>query len=62
MSMTPLERLIDALQTALLSAQTVTLATHDLSDESRQLVNAVHQAARCAHEMRTEAGQNGVAP
>jgi hypothetical protein len=53
MSATPLEHLIDALQTALLAAQAVDRATPDLSDESRVLVHAVQAAARCADELRT---------
>jgi hypothetical protein len=49
MSVTPLERLIDALQIAVLSAQAVDRATHDLSPESRRLVAAVKRAGLCAH-------------
>lgn len=46
---TPLGRLIDALQTALLSAQVVERNAHSLSDESHQLLTAVQLAARSVH-------------
>jgi hypothetical protein len=52
MSVTPLERLIDALQIAVLSAQAVDRATHDLSPESRRLVAAVQRAGLWAHALR----------
>jgi hypothetical protein len=54
---TPLERLIDALQSALLSAQTVDRTAHDLSDESRRLVEAVKRAGRCARALRASDDQ-----
>ena len=57
---TPLERLIDALQSALLSAQAVEQAGHDLTDESRHLLNAVQQMGRCVHELHPTAGEGGV--
>jgi hypothetical protein len=57
MSTTPLERLIDALQSALLSAQTVDRNAHDLSDESRRLIEAVKRAGLCAHALRASGDQ-----
>jgi hypothetical protein len=56
MSPTPLERLIDALQTAVLSAQAVERVSGDLTVESRRLVAAVEQMGRAAHALRTTTG------
>lgn len=52
MSNTPLERLIDALQTALISAQALDRHAHTFSEESLELVEAVKLAGRCAHTLR----------
>lgn len=52
MSNTPLERLIDALQTALISAQALDRHAHTFSEESLELVEAVKLAGRCPHTLR----------
>lgn len=44
---TPLERLVDALQTALLTAESVNRSTHELADDSQCLVNVLKHAGRC---------------
>lgn len=51
---TPLERLIDALQTALLTAQTVQLNAHQLADDSTHLRNAVAAAGEHVHALRPD--------
>jgi hypothetical protein len=55
----PLEQLIDALQTALLTAQSVQRNARDLSEESLQLLNAVKRAGTSAHELRLAAHDDG---
>jgi hypothetical protein len=55
----PLEELIDALQIALLTAQSVQRNARDLSDESLQLLNAVKRAGMSAHKLRLAAHDDG---
>jgi hypothetical protein len=51
----PLKQLIDALQTAALTAQSVERNARDLSDESLELLNAVRRAGTSAHQLRRAA-------
>ena len=56
---TTLEKLIDALQVALLRAGAVDQHTRTLSDDSRQMVDAVKHASLWAHQLRLEAHDAG---
>jgi hypothetical protein len=51
----PLEQLIDALQTALLTAQSLQRNARDLSDDSLRLLDAVKRAGTSAHKLRLAA-------
>ena len=53
------ERLINALQTALVTAQLVHQQSHDLTDDAARLLNAVQRASQAAHEFRPTDGQTG---
>jgi hypothetical protein len=53
---TPLERLIDALQTALVTAQAVEERAHEQADDCTQLRNAIARAGQHAHQLRPMKG------
>lgn len=58
-SPTPLERLIDALQAALLTAQSIHRGAHDLAGESDQLLNAVQRAGLAVQDFRPPTDRKG---
>jgi hypothetical protein len=51
---TPLERLIDALQAALLTAQTVEQIAHEQADDASQLRNLIARAGQHVQELRPD--------
>jgi hypothetical protein len=58
----PLRQLIDALQTALLTAQSVERNARDVSSESLELLNAIKRAGTSAHQLRLAGHDNGGEP
>jgi hypothetical protein len=58
----PLKQLIDALQTALLTAQSVEQNARNVSSESLELLNAIKRAGTSAHQLRLGARDEGGEP